>query len=191
MASGRPIFVIILAIPRHQVGLSLARQSSSSIGLDTPLNTPSTSDFALARKPSPLNHDRGEISQTPAKAKPQRKTLKHQNPRERRTPANGQKQPGEHELGFSAKRPIFGGIAGVPQLTHDPTIRASEVLSCTFSIQMVGKIQTKFTTLAQQISYQSWNPLRKTSLPRPNSNLQFSNDSTRKYQCIVPPFLWA
>lgn len=79
--------------------------------------------------------------------------LKHQNLRERRTPANGQQQPGEHEFGFSAKRPIFGGIAGVPQLTHDPTIRASEVLSCTFSIQMVGKIQTKFTTLAQQISY--------------------------------------
>jgi hypothetical protein len=89
--------------------------------LGTPLNTPSTSDFALARKSSPLNHDRGEISQTPAKAKPQRKTLKHQNLRERRTPANGQRQPGEHELGFGAKRPILGGIAGVPQLTHDPT----------------------------------------------------------------------
>ncbi|EEG25923.1 hypothetical protein CORMATOL_02515 [Corynebacterium matruchotii ATCC 33806] len=29
------------------------------------------------------------------------------------------RQPDEHELGFSAKRPIFGGIAGVPQLTHD------------------------------------------------------------------------
>lgn len=63
------------------------------------------------------------------------------------------RQPGEHELEFGAKRPIFDGIAGVPQLTHDPTIRASEILSCTFSIQMVDKMRTKFTTLAQQISY--------------------------------------
>ena len=52
------------------------------------------------------------------------------------------RQPGEHELEFGAKRPIFDGIAGGPQLTHDPTIRASEVLSCTFSIQMVDKMQT-------------------------------------------------
>ena len=91
LANGRPIFVIILAIPRHQVGLSLARQSPSSIGLDTPLNTPSTSGFALAGKPSPGNHGRAEISRTPAKAKPQRKTPKRQNLRWRRTPANAQR----------------------------------------------------------------------------------------------------
>jgi hypothetical protein len=141
LASRRPIFVIILVTPRHQVGLSLARQSPSSTGLDTSLNTPSTSGFVLAGKPSPLNHDRGEISQTPAKAKPQRKTLKHQNLCERRTTGLGA-ATGEYELGFGTKRPILGGIAGVPQLMHDPTIRASEVLSCTFSIQMVDKMQT-------------------------------------------------
>jgi len=79
LANCRPVFVIILAVPRHQVGLSLARQSPSSTGLDTSLNTPSTSDFALAGKPSPGDHDRGENSRTPAKAKPQRKTPRRQN----------------------------------------------------------------------------------------------------------------
>ncbi|WP_311143336.1 hypothetical protein [Corynebacterium durum] len=71
MANYRPIFVTILATSCHQAGLSLARQS---------LNTPSKSGFALAGKPSPGNHGRAEIFLTPAKAKPQRKTPKRQNP---------------------------------------------------------------------------------------------------------------
>ena len=105
------------------------------------MNTPSTSDFALAGKPSPGDHDKSENSRTPAKAKPQRKTPKRQNLCERRTAGLGAATC-EYELGFGTKRPILGGIAGVPQLMHDPTIRASEVLSCTFSIQMVDKKQT-------------------------------------------------
>ena len=193
MANCRPVFVIILAVPRHQAGQPPAWQSPPPVSpkrLDTPLNTPSTSDFALAGKPSPGDHDRSESSQTPAKAKPQRKTPKRQNLHERRTAG----------LGAATRRALAWVRRKATDFRRDcwrspanarPGRRASEVLSYTFSIQMVGKMQTKFTTLAQQISYQSWNSLRKTSLPRSKPNLQFSNGSTRKYQCIVPPFLWA
>ena len=46
--------------------------------------------------------------------------LKRQNLCERRTAGLGA-ATGEYELEFGAKRPIFGGIAGVSQLTHNPT----------------------------------------------------------------------
>ena len=185
-SSSWPYPVTKLACHRH--GKSLPSVSPKRLGI--PLNTPSTSDFALAGKPSPGNHDRSESSQTPAKAKPQHKTPKRQNLHERRTAS----------LGAATRRALAWVRHKATDFRRDcwrspanarSDQRASEVLSCTFSIQMVGKMQTKFTTLAQQISYQSWNPLRKTSLPRFNPSLQFSNGSTRKYQCIVPPFLWA
>ena len=178
---------------RHQVGLPLAWQSPPSVSpkrLGASLNTPSTSDFALAGKLFPGDSNRSESSRTPAKAKPQRKTPKRQNLRERRTAS----------LGVATRRALAWVRRKMTDSWRDcwrsPANarlgrRASEVLNCTFSIQMVGKMQTKFTTLAQQISYHSWNPLRKTSFPRSNPDLQFSNGSTRKYQCIVPPFLWA
>ena len=144
MANCRQVFVIILATPRHQVGLPLAWQSPPSVSpkrLGASLNIPSTSDFALAGKPSPGDHDRAETSRTPAKAKPQRKTPKRQNLHERRTAG----------LGAATRR----ALAWVRRKTTDSWRdcwrspanarlgrRASEVLSCTFSIQMVDKMQT-------------------------------------------------
>ena len=151
MANCRPVFVIILAVPRHQAGQPPAWQSLPSVSpkrLGTPLNTPSTNDFALAGKPSPGDHDRSESSQTPAKAKPQCKTPKRQNLHERRTAG----------LGAATRRALAWVRHKATDSWRDcwrspanaqPSRRALEVLSYTFSIQMVGKMQTKFTTLAQ------------------------------------------